>query len=71
MDGDLARLELVPQATPEIERAVRQAIAALAAGPARVSLTDGEWRRAALAEGVERDPGYDPEPASSRGAARA
>ena len=71
MDADLARLELVPEATAEIERAVRQAIATLAADRARVSLPDEEWRRAALAEGVERDPGYEPEPPSSRGATRA
>ena len=66
------RIELRPEAGPDADEAVLRALANEAlrerAGAAPY-LSD--WRRAALAEGVDRDPGYAPSPRRSRGATRA
>jgi flavin-binding protein dodecin len=76
------RVELVPKAEAAIEEAVRRAVAEAErlAAPVRTATdtTDelvagarATWRRRALSEGVDRDPGYASAPRSRRGAARA
>jgi hypothetical protein len=66
------RIELRPEAGPEADEAVLQALMSVVLRErAGASLYLGEWRRASLAEGVERDPAYAPSPRRSRGAPRA
>jgi len=68
---DPARFDLVPEAGGAARVAVRRAVDAVAADEQRRTASyHGEWRRTALAEGVDRDPGYAP-PRSSLGATRA
>jgi hypothetical protein len=64
------RIVLDPPADPATEQAVRTAVA-VAARAASPGGRPGPWRAAALAEAVERDPGYAPSPRISRGATRA
>jgi hypothetical protein len=74
------QVELVPEADADVREAVRAALARTtradgllpdAARGTAVQNGPGAWRRRALAEGVDRDPGYASAPRSSRGAARA
>ncbi len=66
------RIELRPEAGPDADEVVFRALANEARrGRAGATPYLSDWRRAALAEGVERDPGYAPSPRRSLGAARA
>jgi hypothetical protein len=67
-------LSVTPAVDESTERALRSALAAVGADAPRAQVYEGAWRRAALAEGVERDDpdvGYAPSPRSTRGATRA
>jgi hypothetical protein len=66
------KVELVPDGDPGTLASVRAALDALRLLDEQRALAYGsEWRRHALADSVERDPGYVPSPRSSRGATRA
>lgn len=66
------RIELLPEAGADAHEAVLRALAAEALSERRGAAPYlSDWRRAAIAEGVDRDPGYAPSPRRSRGATRA
>ena len=66
------QVDLVPDGSPAVTTAVARALAVVAADAKRSTFAYGSaWRRAALGEAVDRDPGYVPSPRSKRGAARA
>jgi hypothetical protein len=64
-------IELLPEPDAAAREAAFRAVAAVTRAEQLAAAGYGsDWRRAALAEGVERDPGYAPSPRSSRGATR-
>jgi hypothetical protein len=66
------QIELHPEAGSAAGKALLEALAKADLGGHRAGAAYlGSWRRAALAEGVDRDPGYVPAPRMSRGATRA
>jgi hypothetical protein len=65
-------IELLPDDGPGARDAVQAALQALRLQDAQGTRAyRSDWRRTALAEAVERDPGYALSPRSSRGATRA